>query len=70
MSKPNEICKNCHALGPGDVYGVKLCPVHAAAPDLLEACRYLREWMHGDQNQAAGAEGMRKLGAAIAKAEG
>lgn len=70
-------CENCGAKWHGAAFkGVSLCPLHAAAPDLLAAAKAMVEgWdefvdTENEGQMDSAATQIPKLRAAIAKAEG
>lgn len=65
-----EYCEDCDK-ETEDARGVTLCPFHAAAHDLLAACKELKARMLINTLQnSEDAEAVRKANAAISKAEG
>ena len=69
-----EFCPDCRPVfsqfcdDAPDFDGVEPCPKHAAASELLEALKRLREWHKGEYQSNADIDAA--ADAAIAKAEG
>lgn len=63
-------CTNCRQEHPYVGVGVKLCPLHAAAPDLLEAIKEVLPIDWGIDDTMDHIPGLKKARLAIAKAEG
>lgn len=40
-TKPIKLACGCHAVSGFSDWSIEFCPMHAAAPDLLEACRQI-----------------------------